>query len=293
MIYDCFTFFNELELLELRLHELAGVVDRFVLVEATRTFTNQPKPLCFQDNQQKFEAFKDRIIHVVVEDSPDTPDPWAVECFQRNCIARGLAQCRPDDWILVSDVDEIPRAAAVRKVSRDHGLQTGFWADQVVRPIIRIFSAWEFSQGRVRRNNPFIFRFEQSLHRYYFNCVRVSPCHGTRMLCYRDFDAAEIVRHSGYKTVKAGGWHFTSMGGLARLQEKIRSFSHQEFNKPETLDAVWMNKMLEEGKSVFNPKEELHFMKLDDAYPQYLLEHPEKFPGWIKLGELIPHAGQI
>ena len=70
MIYDCFIFFNELELLELRLNELAGVVDKFVLVEATRTFTNEPKPLFFQENRARFREFDSRIIHVVVADSP-------------------------------------------------------------------------------------------------------------------------------------------------------------------------------------------------------------------------------
>ena len=56
MIYDCFPFFNELELLEMRLHELSGVVDKFVLVEATRTFTNKPKPLYFQENQSPLQS---------------------------------------------------------------------------------------------------------------------------------------------------------------------------------------------------------------------------------------------
>ena len=56
MIYDCFTAFNELELLEIRLHELSPVVDRFVLVEATRTHSNLPKPLYFRDNWSRFAA---------------------------------------------------------------------------------------------------------------------------------------------------------------------------------------------------------------------------------------------
>jgi|ERR1022692_989649 beta-1,4-mannosyl-glycoprotein beta-1,4-N-acetylglucosaminyltransferase len=119
MIYDCFTFFDELELLELRLHELGDVVDKFVWVEATKTHSNKSKPLHYQENRVLFQAFHDQIIHVVVDDMPDSNDSWVLENFQRKCIARGLVNCRPEDFILVSDLDEIPRATTVAKVSRE------------------------------------------------------------------------------------------------------------------------------------------------------------------------------
>jgi hypothetical protein len=287
MIYDCFIFFNELELLELRLHELAGVVDKFVLVEATRTFTNKPKPLFFQENQDRFREFKDKIIHVIVEDSPDITDAWAVEYFQRDCISRGLRHCRPEDWILVSDVDEIPRAATVKQVSEEHPLQTGFWVDKVGRSLLRLFSAWKFSRGRVRRNHPFVFKLQQRNYRHFINCLTVAPpllaeWYGTRMLCHRDFTTAQIIRHSGYKIIKNGGWHFTSMGGVERIQEKIRSFAHQEFNLPEFMNGDRLAEALALGKSLFHPSEVFQWTKIDDSYPRYLREHLEKFSGWIK-----------
>lgn len=295
MIYDCFTFFNELELLEVRLHELSSVVDRFVLVEASRTFTNRPKPLFFFENRDRFRDFQDKIIHVVVDDSPDSADPWAVERFQRNCIRRGLTQCRPDDWILISDVDEIPRASTVKRISAEHSLPAGFWADTVGRSIIRVFSAWKFSRGRVRRNHPFIFKFQQSNHRHFLNCVTVAPpamaaWFGTRMLFYRDFSSAQEIRHSGYKIVADGGWHFTAMGGVARIQEKVRSFAHQEYNKPDVLAASHIAETLAQGKSLFHPAEVLEITALDDSYPRYILEHPEKFSGWIKAARAGPNG---
>lgn len=287
MIYDCFIFFNELELLELRFHELADVVDRFVLVEATRTFTNRPKPLFFQENRAQFHEFAHRIVHVIVEDSPNTPDPWAVERFQRNCIARGLTQCQPDDWILVSDADEIPRGETVARVARENKFPRGFWADFIARPLIRVFAAWNFSQGRVRRNNPFILKFQQSNHRHFLNCVTVGPpsqvhWYGTRMLFYRDFSSAQIIRHSGYKIVENGGWHFTSMGGAERIVRKIQSFAHQEFNRPEFLAVDRMGEAIHHGKALFDPAEELRFVPLDSSYPRFVREHPEKFSSWIK-----------
>ncbi|HEX5399119.1 MAG TPA: hypothetical protein VFY06_08735 [Verrucomicrobiae bacterium] len=287
MIYDCFIFFNELELLELRLHELAGVVDRFVLVEATRTFTNKSKPLFFQENRARFHEFEDRIIHVVVDDSPALPDPWAVEQFQRNCILRGLTQCRPDDWVLVSDVDEIPRGETVSRIVREHQFPSGIWADGIVRPLVRIFTTWNFSQGRIRRNNPFIFKLQQSNHRHFLNCVTVNPpkhihWYGTRMMFRRDLLSPQLARHSGYKVIPDGGWHFTAMGGVERIVQKIQSFAHQEFNRPDLHDPNRVGEMINQGKTLFNPEEELKFIPLDGSFPRYVLEHPEKFSGWIK-----------
>ena len=68
MIYDCFTFFNELDLLEIRLNTLNDVVDRFVIAEATRTYMGKRKELLFERNRERYAAFADKIIYVVVDD---------------------------------------------------------------------------------------------------------------------------------------------------------------------------------------------------------------------------------
>ena len=132
-VYDCFTFFNELDLLELRLTELSDIVDRFVLVESTLTHMGQPKPLYYAENKERFAAFRDRIIHIVVDDMPDAAaekDPWVREIGQRDAIARGLTEARPRDRIIVSDLDEIPKPAALRAALDMPWLEqrlVGFW----------------------------------------------------------------------------------------------------------------------------------------------------------------------
>ena len=68
MVYDCFQFFNELDILKIRLNVLAPVVDRFVISEATETFSGIKKPLYYEENKELFAAFQDRIIHVVVDE---------------------------------------------------------------------------------------------------------------------------------------------------------------------------------------------------------------------------------
>ena len=288
MIYDCFIFFNELELLELRLHELAGVVDKFVLVEATRTHSNQPKPLHFSENRERFADFADQIIHVVVDDAPPTDKYFFIERFQRNAIARGLRDCRPDDWVLVSDVDEIPKAATVARVSRAEPFSTswparaahGAFNSRLTQTLFR-WKGWR----RLRRNHhPFILKFEQSFHCYYLNCVSVQPryWYGTRMLRFRDFTSAEEVRHSGRRVVRDGGWHFTFMGGAERIRGKIQAYSHTEFNQPQFTQAAAIDERINRGDSLFGDDAQMEIISVDDSFPRYLVEHPERFPGWIK-----------
>jgi len=141
-IYDTFLFFNELEILNLRMNILNDVVDYFVVVESTITFSSKPKKLLFQENKDLFNEFKDKIIHIVVDDTPtnflvinyiedcitdydilknkilkyvdESPNwprdqfQWGIETYQRESIIKGLTGCNDNDIIIVSDVDEIP-----------------------------------------------------------------------------------------------------------------------------------------------------------------------------------------
>ena len=288
MIYDCLTFFNELELLELRLHELADVVDKFVIVEATWTFTNKPKPLFFQENRARFSAFHDKIIYIVVDDMPASPSAWVMERFQRNAIARGLKDCRPDDFVLVSDIDEIPRASVVKKLAQEIPFQNNFFSNAahavLNSMLVKSIFHRKALRHQLRRNHPFIWRFHQALYRHYLNCRAVETpfSHGTRMMRFRDFSCAEEMRHSGYKTVEDAGWHFSWMGGVERTQEKLAAYSHQERNRPEIADAGNIEKSLKEGRVFFNQNQRLEFVTLDNSYPRYLLEHQDRFSSWIK-----------
>ena len=112
-------FFNELDILEIRLNILDPVVDRFVLVESDVTNTGKPKELIFIKNKNRFTQFNDKIIHLVYSPLADGSDissypKWYLENTQRDAIMVGLANCRHDDVILISDVDEIPDPNTVR-----------------------------------------------------------------------------------------------------------------------------------------------------------------------------------
>jgi beta-1,4-mannosyl-glycoprotein beta-1,4-N-acetylglucosaminyltransferase len=115
-IYDCFSYWDEDLLLDLRLNILNEYVDYFVIVEGNKTWQNNPKKLRF--NIDKFPNFKKKIIYVPVEDMPDGDDPYLRENFQRNCILRGLKYSSDDDLIIISDLDEIPNPSKIHNFEK-------------------------------------------------------------------------------------------------------------------------------------------------------------------------------
>lgn len=108
IIVDCFPFFNELDVLELRLKILSNHVDKFILVEASKTQSKLDKPFYFEENKHRYSEFLDKIVHIKIEDYPNEGG-WAMENFQRNCINIGIESLNlnDEDLIAISDVDEI------------------------------------------------------------------------------------------------------------------------------------------------------------------------------------------
>ena len=124
MIVDCFSFFNELELLDIRLNTLDPYVDKFVLVEAAKTQTLMDKPFVFEENKEKFNKYLNKITHVKLE-KEDCPTgdfnrinhDWGMENFQRDSAKRGLEMIegmKPDDVVLISDLDEVPNLKEIK-----------------------------------------------------------------------------------------------------------------------------------------------------------------------------------
>ena len=125
-IYDCFMFFDEEMLLDLRLNIMDKYVDKFVITEATYTHSGSVKKLNFDIN--KFSKFKDKIIYIVVDKQPqdlfkinesdndkhDTRGQKLVlngykrDNYQRQMAQQALNDVEPEDWIIINDIDEIP-----------------------------------------------------------------------------------------------------------------------------------------------------------------------------------------
>jgi len=245
-VYDCFLFFNELELLTIRLNELYEHVDHFVLVEADETFSGLPKQMYFAENRERFAPFLDKIIYVPLHDKAKRANTaWDREHFQRNQIVRGLKQCRDVDLVMISDLDEIPRGERLQ---------------ELLGPVARGETPALFARMTMYRG--FLNRFD----------VANTPWSATAVTTYGalkkgNADSLRGCKDSGkYPVVENMGWHFTSMGGTAMVVQKFESWSHTENNTPEYKNP---DRIRAETSGQW-------LVEIDETYPCYIREHKEE-----------------
>jgi len=241
MLYDGFLFFNEFELLEIRLNELDGLVDRHVLVESSITFSGKPKPLYFWERHAEFEKYRHKINYVAVLNTPETTDPWERETFQRNAIMRGV-NGSDDDLLICSDVDEIPRASAIR----------------AAMPITEM------------RN------IHMKSYSMYINAHSGPWYHATigPMIEFRKV-GPHAIRMGNYPKIENGGWHFSSIGGADRVVTKLDSFSHQEESIQAFKDRAAIQEKLDKGLGLYGGV--MCLEKLDGTFPEHLVRNKERF----------------
>lgn len=209
-VYDCFLFFNEFEVLNIRLHELYDSVDYFVLVESEETFRGSPKPFHFENNKERFAPFLDKIIHIKVSDHFVTNDPWEREEFQRNQISRGLGNCGPHDIIFISDVDEIFRKQIVLAVK-------DYFSDPYYKGAIL---GCEMKMYAHYINQPFDFGWRAT-----------SAATGCYLPEYTPQMLRNFSHHPGHypgacNYLMDAGWHFSWMGDVQSWITKWRAYSH-------------------------------------------------------------------
>ncbi|RGE46705.1 hypothetical protein DZC30_02745 [Comamonas testosteroni] len=274
-VYDCFTYNGEFEVLQIRLHELADVVDCFVIVEATRTFAGDVKPLTLDLSAPQLAAFKDRIRYVVVDDMPDDPpgvkpedverdwlnEPpktgfWRREKYQRNQIMRGLADAQPDDLIMVSDADEIPRAQTVRWMQQQP-------ADQVFGLVLWFY--YFYANYRNVRGGESHSVWSVAASRRWFE--RGTPDQ-LRMGVRMGAVAATLIRDAG--------WHFSYLGmGEEQIRRKIAGFAHQEYNDAEFLRRIDLKTIVGSGQDLFGRPGYVWGVMAADEAPGYLCQSPQ------------------
>ncbi|HUD02185.1 MAG TPA: hypothetical protein VMR37_07640 [Rhabdochlamydiaceae bacterium] len=254
-VYDCFNFYNELELLELRLNELNDYVDKFVLVEACETQNGKPKKFYFEENKHLFEKFKDKIIHVkLTEPFKIKRKVFERERYQRAQILRGLKDAKPDDIIFISDLDEIIRGSKVAEVVE---LISSKKAEAAILTQTMYYGFMNRQQadawrGPVCSTYKVVKRISPSLTRRLRNL-------GPRKLKKAKLSKIELIPN--------GGWHFTSMGGLDRFILKIESCAHVELDTPEYKNK---QRLLAEIRN-------LPLKPIDESFPRFLQENQDRF----------------
>ena len=272
MIYDCFQFFNELDILKIRLHVLSPVVDRFVISEATETFSGLEKPLYYEENKAMFAEFEDKIIHVVVDDTPQG-GTHERDTFQKNAVTRGLAGCTDDDIVIFSDLDEIPNPDKIREILQN------FQEDKIYHFAQRLFYCYLNMEEVSGSLLSYAGEFEGVARKKWI---------GTKMLSYKLLRAQHLLlgelrfperKEIGIR-VEDGGWHFGYMGGHGekdirkRVQEKVVSAAHQEYNSKHVLSNV--TDQIKDGKDIFGRNAQFVRCEIDESFPAYIREHQKE-----------------
>lgn len=204
MIWSVSTFFNELDVLEIKLETLDHLVDVFVLAEATVDQRGQSKPLVFPPNRARFRRWAHKIRYVAVDDMPDRQDAegtgahWERENYQRNALLRGMDGLAEDDLVLISDLDEIPYPDA---------LEEGLYSPDLRFPMdMHVYRLdWRWQERPVTDGSTAVVRWGADIHRYgVHHCLVGMPARwreevtGTRLssgwhLAYQ-YDQAGILR---------------------------------------------------------------------------------------------------
>lgn len=277
-VVDVFPFFNELDILEIRLNVLDPYVDCFILSEATKTFSGLEKPLYYQENKERFEKFNHKIIHNIVEDTtPPELHPYQRDVFQKDNIKKVILDNVSDqDVIIWSDVDEVPNPEAIQ------GLESYFEQDA-------------------------IFHFAQENCMGYLNLVEVG---GIIRAMTTDWDYEDRPRWLGTKVfgksilekytlselrskqeieknyrIFPGGWHWSYVGseGLSveeRVLKKIECAAHSELNNDQIKQNV---ARVKDNKDPLGRDYAVYqTVPVDNSYPQYILNNKEKFASLIK-----------
>ncbi len=253
-VFDCFMYDGEIEVLLIRFHELNDVVDTFVIVEATQTHSGSPREVKLKRDNPRISQFVHKIRHVVAPDI-QTNDPMVRDQRQRNAIIFGLDDADPNDLIIISDADEIPRASVVTEMVND--------------------SHEIFGVGMI-------------LSYFFFNYRNVtgpeSDAVWTVAVTKRHLDhtAATFIRlgirfgsFPNTKYFSRGGWHFSYLMNHVRLKQKIEAFAHQEHNTPEFLNALSIEETVRTRSDLFGRQTYKWDVVDTDDLPQWVLANKD------------------
>ena len=294
-IFDCFLYFDEDLLLDIRLNYLDKFVDKFIIIECNYNHKGEVKKPTFK--KEKYKKFENKIEYILLKDQPknierinvkdtenETSDKYILnavkrENFQRNYIKNCLSEATSNDWIIISDLDEIPNLSNVN-----------------------------FKNIK----NKFIF-FKQDMMYYKFN-LKLENCSwvGTKACQMKNLESPQWLRNikdrsyswwrldtlfskNKYRNIKFiddGGWHFSYLKTPEEIEKKLKSYLHHREYDLNPIGVDKIKKLVEQKKTIYNLKTDQRLNqfksgnklnKVDiNLLPKYILENKDKLKKWIE-----------
>ena len=294
-IFDCFMYFDEEIVLDLRLNTLYESVDYFIIVESTFTHRGEKRKLLF--NQKKFEKFKDKIIYLIYDTNPiglkkiNKKDSEAIKSWkyienailrengQRNFIIKGLDKAKDDDMILVSDVDEIPNLQNINFNELNQKIiqfkqEMFYYKFNLKLPNL----VWTGTKG-CRKKNLISPQWLRNIKDRKYSFFRIDTF----------FSKSKYIN---IKFINNGGWHFSNIKTAKEIKFKLQSYlHHREFDvNPMSTDEI--NKIIKDKKAIYDLKVDKKINKIGNGnklikyplnkLPKYLQNNINKYKNWIE-----------
>ena len=293
-IYDCFMYFDEEVVVDVRFNTLNQFVDYFVIVESRFTHKGEARELKF--NHKKFEKFKDKIIYIVdeeiysqtekikIDDSEDEKYKKAIfnaayrENGQRNLISKGLVVANKEDFIMISDVDEIPKLS---------GLNFNSLNEKII----------------LFKQDMFYYKFNLKLPNFIWtgtkackkkNLVNPQWLRNIKDRKYSFFRIDTFFSNTKYTSIKIindGGWHFSNIKTPKEIEFKLRSYLHHREFDLNPLSAEQINEIIKNKQAIYDLKVDKTLNKIGNGsilekfefnkLPEYIVTNKDKFLDWI------------
>ena len=264
-IYDCFQYFNEDHMVDLRLNILNEHVDFFVISESTKTHQGHKKKLNFDINN--FSKFKNKIKYIVADYKENinfknhAGGESLIEQHQRNSLIEGIKDAHLNDLIVLSDSDEIPDLTKL---------------------------------NQIKTSSKFI-AFSQMMFMYKLNLENLGENNwiGSKITLKKNISTMQALRDLKFKKypfwrvdkknlqVIQGGWHFSFLQSPQDIKTKIQSFSHGEFNTDNIVNEEKIKEKISQGVDIFNRGFQLNKIEIDSRFPNFILKNKDKLSDWI------------
>ena len=264
-IYDCVTFYNENLQMKLRFNILSNYVDKFVVCESKFDHKGNSKKLNFKI--EEFSNFKDKIIYLVLEKQfPSILNPWVTQAYQREFIIKNLSEIDPDDYIMFSDPDEIPRPELL--INFKLKKKFGIFMQKMFCYKLNIYNKYE------------------------------SPWEGTRIAKKKDLKSIDYLRQKvlaknlkysflrldkekNIEVFNNGGWHFNYLLKAEEISNKLKTFAHTEFNDKKYTEIEKINYKINNFFDLFERGQVFHKVEIDKTFPSYIFKNKKMLKDWI------------
>ena len=293
-IYDCFMYFDEDVILDLRLNILNPFIDYFVIVESTFNHKGEKRKLKFDIN--KYKKFENKIIYLIFDEEPsgiekvfDTDNEGEVsrklilnaasrENGQRNFISKGLERANEKDLILISDVDEIPNLEKIN---------WNTFKDQIV-----LFKQDMFYYKLNLRLPDLIWSGSKACRKKYLKSPQwLRNVKDKKYSFFRLDTLFSEKKYINIKFINNGGWHFSNIKTAAEIEYKLKSYLHHREFDLNPISESEIEDIIKNKQAIYDLKVDKKINKIGSGnklvehplnkLPSYILENIDKYKDWI------------